>query len=123
MLRTLSYLNLIFSVAYFLGYLQNASRWVVLGLLSVVVFNWMVLVNAEREQFKWSVLQWAFAGLTLLFALFIGYSAVQLLLDAVEHAYYPGSNILLIAAGMLFTLVMLCHLFLSGAKTLVKKDE
>ncbi|WP_158796493.1 hypothetical protein [Pedobacter sp. L105] len=116
MLKNLSYLNLILSVVYFLSYLQNAGYWVVSGLLSVIVFNWLTLLSLDREQIKWFVFQWFFGAITLLFALYIGYSALQLLLDAVEHSYYPGATVGLVAAGILFTLLLLFHLFLSRAK-------
>jgi len=123
MLKSLSYLNLIISVSYFLAYLQNASRLVVLGLLAVVIFNWMMLVNLERERFQPSLVQWIFAAVTLFFAVFLGYGAIQQLLDAIGYYYYPGSMILLIAAGLFFTLTILFHLFLSWSRNSVKKDD
>lgn len=123
MLKSFSYLNLIISVSYFLGYLQNASRPVIFGLLAAVVFNWMMLVNMEREQFRLTVVQWMFGAITFLFAVFLGYSAIQQLLDAIGYHYYPGSMILLTAAGLLFTLAILFHLFLSWQRNSSKKDH
>jgi len=123
MLKTLSYFNLLFSVGYFLEYLQNANPIEVAGLLCLVVLNWLTLVNLEREQFKWKVFQWILAMISLSFTVFIGYGAVQLLIDATEHGYYPGSTVLLIISSLIFVLSILLHLFLSWLKNSVKKDH
>jgi hypothetical protein len=113
MLRTLSYLNLIFAVLYFLAYLLNGNRWVVFGLLIVIVFNWMVLRSMETEQAKWSLLQWVAGLVTLLYASYTGYSAVLLLTDAIEYHYYPAETILLISSGLLFSFFIVLQLLMS----------
>lgn len=123
MLKTLSYLNLIFAVAYFLEYLQNGNRLTILGLLGVVVYNWLVLRNLEREELKWSVLQWVLACSSLCFALFIGYGAVVLLLDAIDYKYYPWNSVMLITAGTCFMLSIIFHLFISRIESSSKKDD
>ena len=119
MLRTLSYLNLIFAVLYFLTYLLNGNRWVVSGLLIVIVFNWMVLRNMETEQTKWSVLQWAAGFVTLLYASYMGYSAVLLLIDTVSYHYCPAETVLLIVSGLLFSFTI----FLQLLTSLYKKTD
>jgi hypothetical protein len=111
------------TVCYFLAYLQNGSRAVILGLLSAVVFNWLVLWNLERGQSRWSIFQWLLAVLTLLLALSLGYSSLFLLLDVIEYGYYPGAGIILIASGVITMLSLIFHLFFSFIESLVKKDE
>lgn len=123
MLKTLSYLNLIFAVAYFLEYLQNGNRLTIIGLLAVVVYNWLVLRNLEREELKWSLLQWILACMSLSFGLFIGYGAVNLLLDSIEYKYYPWSSVMLITAGACFMLSIIFHLFISRIESSSKKDD
>ena len=113
MLRTLSYLNLLFAVLYFLAYLLNGSRWVVFGLLIVIVFNWMILRSIETLQIKWSVFQWLAGVITLLFASYMGYSAVLLLTDTIEYHYYPAETILLISSGLLFSFIIVLQLLMS----------
>jgi len=111
MLKTLSYFNLIFSVIYFLVYLQNGGFGPVSALLGVVVFSWMVLRGLENEQKKWPLLQWVSAVMSLIFAALTGYGAVVLLLDAIEYQYYPLQVLLLIVSGFLFTATVLVQLF------------
>jgi hypothetical protein len=111
MLKTLSYFNLIFSVIYFLVYLQNGGFGPVSALLGVVVFSWMVLRGLENEQKKWPLLQWVSAVMSLIFAGLTGYGAVVLLLDAIEYEYYPLQVLLLIVSGFLFTAAVLLQLF------------
>jgi len=110
MLKTLSYFNLIFSVIYFLVYLQNGGFGPVSALLGVVVFSWMVLRGLENEQKKWPLLQWVSAVMSLIFAGLTGYGAVVLLLDAIEYQYYPLQVLLLTVSGFLFTATVLLQL-------------
>jgi len=123
MLRTLSYFNLVCTVCYFLGYLQNGSRMVILGLLTAIVYNWLVLRNLERGQSRFHFLQWLLAASTLSFALYTGYGALFLLLAAFEYQYYPWKNMVLIASSGITMLALVFHLFLSIRESLVKKDE
>lgn len=123
MLKTLSYLNLIFAVCYFLGYLQNSNALVISGLLASLVFNWLALRNLEREQFKRTLFVVFLALATLMFALYIGYSAVFLLTDAIAYQYYPLNTVLLIISGVFFAFSLLLHVFNSALKYSVKKDD
>ena len=116
MLRTLSYLNLVLAVIYFLGWLQNGNGWIIAGLLFTVVFNWLVLRNIEQSRSGWSFPQWFTAGFTLLFALFTGYSAILLSLSTIEYSNYQWDTLLLIFLGFLFSCTLLSHLFLSRPK-------
>jgi hypothetical protein len=123
MLRTLSYLNLIFSVIYFLVYLQNGGFGPVSALLGVVVFSWMVLRGLENGQEKWPLLQWVAALMSLVFAGLTGYGAIVLLLDAVEYQYYPLQVLLLIVSGFLFAAAVLVQLFAAYSNNYSKKNK
>ena len=123
MLRSLSYLNLIAAVLYFLVYLQNGSSWPVTGLLCVIVSNWMTLRSLERDHDKWSVLQWPLSFLSLLYALFLLYSAGNLTLGAINYQYFPLDSILLVISGLLFAVLIILQLFLSFREIVVKKSH
>lgn len=123
MIRTLSYLNLIFAVLYFLEYLQNGNSFVISGLLATVIFNWLALRSLETEQFRWTVFQWLTALFTFSFALFTAYGAIVVLLDAMEYHYYPVATIGLIVCGLFFALSILFHLYLSLGKSIRKKSD
>jgi len=121
MIKVLSYMNLIFAVLYFLQYLQNGSTAAITGILAVVVFNWMVLRNLEEEQVKWFVVQCILAGISFLFALYLGYSAMLLLINDMVYNYYPLNTIWIITQGLLFTSALLFHLFLCWSEFINKK--
>lgn len=123
MLSSLSYLNLIAAVLYFLVYLQNGSSWPVAGLLCVIVFNWMTLRSMERGQAKWSVLQWFLSFLSLLYALFLLYSAGNLTLGAINYHYFPLNSSLLVVSGLLFAVLIILQLFLGFREIVVKKSH
>lgn len=123
MLRTLSYVNLVGTVCYFLAYLQNGSGPVILGLLGVVIYQWLSLRSLELGQSNLTPINLFFAILTLVFAIYLGYSSFSLLLSSMQYQYYPWSSLLLIGAGILLTLSLLFHLFLSWRANSVKKSE
>jgi len=121
MLRTLSYLNLVFAVVYFLAYLQDGNIIVVLGLLVVVVFNWLALLNLENEKPDWSMWQWFCGGITILYALYMGYGAISLFIDTIAHHYYPGVSVRLIISGLFFAFTIFLQLFKSWQEKIDKK--
>lgn len=123
MLRTLSYVNLIFAVGYFLAYLQNSSPQVITGLLSVVIFNWLVLRRLEKNNWRQDIWWWILAVASLGFSGYISYGAIALLLDAADFQYYPSSILILSGSGLLLTISVIFHLFLSFSKINWKKDE
>jgi hypothetical protein len=123
MLRTLSYFNLIFSVFYFLVYLQNGGFGPVSALLGVVFFSWMVIRGLENGQEKWSLLQWVSALISLSFAGLTGYGAIVLLLDAIEYQYYPLHVLLLIVSGLVFASAVLVQLFAAYRYNYSKKSK
>ena len=119
----MSYVNLIFTVCYFLAYLQNGSAAVIGGLLVVVVYSWLVLRKLEREEHRWNTMQWVLGTGVLILAFYIGYSAVSSLLDAIDYEYFPVSSLLLIGSGLLFSMSLIFHLFLSRSTNNEKKDH
>jgi hypothetical protein len=123
MLKISSYFNIIFAVLYFLMYLQNGSSWMISALLMVVVFNWIVLRDLEIERLKWTFFHWVLAGITLAFALYLSYSSILLLLDAVEYHYYVWNNVLLISSGLCFAAVILFQLLFSWSQFQIKKSD
>jgi len=122
MLKTISFFNLIFAVSYFLVYLQNANRLIVIGLLAVVVFNWMAIRSLETGQLKWTFLHSALALPDLLFSLFTGYSNILLLIDIIDNNYYAWNTISVIASGLAFAVAVLSQLFLSWFEFRIKKS-
>ena len=123
MLSNLSYLNLVFSVCYFLAYLQNGGPLVIAGLLSVVIYNWLVLRSMEQPEPKRTVMQWIFGAFSLCFALYISYGDIRLVSDALSYNYFPQSTIILVSAGLLFAFAIIFHLFKSYLAGSVKKDD
>lgn len=122
MLKSLSYFNLIFTIIYFLQYLQNGSSVTVAGIISVVLFNWLILRGLERGALKWTVFEWLTGIPAFVFALFTGFSAIFLWSDAIEYDFYPFSSILLIFFGLLFSLGLIVHIFVSFAQKTSKKE-
>ncbi len=123
MLSKLSYFNLLLSVLYFFTWLQDGGSWAIGGLLLVIVFNWATLRNIEKQQFNWPVFQWVTGLLSILFAVYLCYGAVVLLLDAAEHQYYPGATVLLVISELIFAFSIILQVILAYMKKTDKKTE
>jgi hypothetical protein len=123
MLKAISFFNLIFAVVYFLVYLQNGNRWIVLGLLTVVVFNWIVIRSLETGQLKWTALHWAFVLPDVSFGVFTGYNHILLLTDVIAYHYYPWNTVRLITSGLVFATAILLQVFLSWFEFKLKKTD
>lgn len=123
MLSKLSYFNLLLSVLYFFTWLRDGGSWTIGGLLLVIVFNWATLRNIEKRQFNWPLVQWIAALLGVLFAVYLCYGAIVLLLDAAEHQYYPRTTVLLVISGLIFALSIILQVILAYLKKTDKKTE
>lgn len=123
MLKAISFFNLIFAVVYFLVYLQNGNGWIVLGLLAVVVFNWIVIRSLETGQLNRTALYWVFVLPDVSFGLFTGYNHIHLLIDVIDSGYYPWNTVRLITSGLVFATTILLQVFLSWFEFKLKKTD
>jgi len=110
MLIRLSYVNLFLAAAYFLLFLQGSSGLVIFGLLMVLVFALLNAVAGVGSGLLYRIALY-FSGLqSLLFAVFLLYSAWYVAADSAVHGYYSGDSILLIGFNLGFGLCILLHL-------------
>lgn len=122
MLRSLSYINLILLVCYFLAYLQNGSAFTVFGLLGATVFSWLILRRLEGQKpFRFA--ENLFAVITLGFCFWLTLGAVNQLLDAIDYQYFPFSLLSLISYSFLLAILLSLHVWQSSREYLLKKDE
>jgi hypothetical protein len=112
MFRQLPYINITLGMLYFILYLQQGSWYPVLGILMIVLCAALELTQGEHPQWVRYLIVYPAAMVSALFAGFLVFSSIHILLDAIDHAYYPASMIFLFAFSLLFSFFILCSLTL-----------
>lgn len=110
--RPLPYLNIILATLYFILYLQQSNWFPIFGILMIMLFSALCLSQAEHPAWLKYLLVYPASLISLLFAGFLVYSGIYILLDAIDHSYYPGKMIFLFAYSMLFSFLIGCTLVL-----------
>jgi hypothetical protein len=115
MFKLLVYSNLVFAVLYFLFYLQDGSWYAISGILMVIVFSVMAMMENFRSGRIIKMLFYLASIASGIFSGFLVFSSLYILLDAIDHGYFPFQIMLLCALGLafsFFTLSLLVCVFL-----------
>jgi hypothetical protein len=112
MSRQLPYLNILLATLYFVLYLQQGSWYPIFGLSMIVLFSALSLTQEEHPSWVRHLVVLPSALVSALFAGFLVFGSIHVLLDAIDHDYYPGKMIFLFAYSMLFSFLIGCSLIL-----------
>lgn len=107
MLKTLSYFNIFFAVIYFMEYLQNSSYWVISGLITVIIYNWLILLQLESGKPGIPGPGMPFGAAAFCYAVYTAFNALKLSFSAIEEDYLDRAMTILcmsalVAAGCIF---------------------
>ncbi|RZM29258.1 MAG: hypothetical protein EOO88_05600 [Pedobacter sp.] len=106
----LSYLNLFLAAGYFLLFLQGSGGLVITGLLLVVAFALLSVIEYRETHFLYRTIHYISALQSALFAIFLSYSAYHVTADSAAHAYYSADSLLLTGYNLVFGLTILIQL-------------
>jgi hypothetical protein len=107
MSKRLPYLNMALAVLYFLFYLQQGSWYAAFGILMILLFSALNLEYPEAHSRLRAVLVYLSAAVSAVFAGFLIFSSIHILLDAIDHDYFPVQTILLLFFSLLFSALIL----------------
>jgi len=119
MSKRLPYLNMALAVLYFLFYLQQGSWYASLGILMTLVFSALSLEYPEDHSTIKRLFVYLSAAASAVFAGFLIFSSIHILLDAIDHEYFPVKTIFLLFFSLLFSSLILGIL----ARRFFFKDE
>lgn len=119
MSKRLPYLNMALAVLYFLFYLQQGSWYASLGIFMILLFSALNLEYPEAHSPIKRGLVYLSAAASAVFAGFLIFSSIHILLDAIDHDYFPVKTILLLFLSLLFSALILGIL----ARRFFFKDE
>lgn len=87
MLQKISYFNLMFAIIYVLVYFRDTSINFTMGIVMIVVFNWLALRSYQIDNYKWSLWHYV-AGLWSLYYIgFLLYGTVNVLKTVLEYQF------------------------------------
>ena len=123
MLKLLSYFNIFFAVFYFMEYLQNSSYWITSGVITVIVFNWLVLRWLETGATGnfWVRVKAALGS--VIYAGYTAFNTLGSLSAAVAEDYLDRPLILLSVATIGFAATIIAQLLISGFIQYSKKSD
>ena len=119
MLQKTSYFNLMFAIAYILIYFRENTLNFTMGILMVVIFNWLALRSYQINNYKWSLWHYITGMWTLYYIVFLLYGVVNVLSSAIQYQFASNDTITFIILSFVLSIVVLLQLliyFLSNLK-------
>ena len=107
MSKRLPYLNMALAVLYFLFYLQQGSWYATFGILMILLFSALSLEFPEEQGRMKTIFEYLSAAVSAVFAGFLIFSSIHILLDAIDHDYFPLKSIFLLFFSLVFSSLIL----------------
>ena len=116
MLRTLSYINIVLALIYYVCYLMNSYSLAAIGILAIMVNSGLVISNIEKgTSLNW--LHHCFSALSLLFTGFLITWTVNIIGSSLAYNYFGNTWLYIVVASVFAVCLMLqCVLYLFRLK-------
>ena len=118
MLLKLSYFNLIFALVYVLVYLKDGTINSTVGILMVMVFNWLGIRSYQLDNYKWKFWHYLIGIWSLYYACYVLYGVVNILTAAFEYNYVSDDTITFLLLSGIFCIALISHLIVYSVKAL-----
>ncbi len=102
MLQRISYFNLMYAIAYALIYFREFTLNFTMGILMIVIFNWLALRSYQIENYKWSVWHYIIGACSLYYIGFLLYGTYHVIHTSIEYQFVSNDTIMFIV--LCFTL-------------------
>nr|WP_294876409.1 hypothetical protein [uncultured Pedobacter sp.] len=90
MLRSISFINIVLAIVYFLFYLLNSTSYAMIGVFMVIAFSALTIRNAEKN-IKPTTISFILGLLVLVFAGFLVVWTYNIILSSLEYDYFGNS--------------------------------
>ncbi|RZK56919.1 MAG: hypothetical protein EOO87_04240 [Pedobacter sp.] len=118
MLQRLSYFNLIFTIIYLLVYLKDGTVNSTLGILAVIIFNWLALRSFQLENYKWKIWHYLAGLWSLYYAGFVLYGAFNILISSIEYEFISSDTRTFLVLSFVFSIAVIVQFVSYLAKNL-----
>ncbi|NRF38586.1 hypothetical protein [Pedobacter foliorum] len=90
MLKSISFINIVLAIVYFLFYLLNSTSYAMIGILIVIAFSALTIRNVEKG-LKPTAIYFILGVLMSVFAGFLVVWTYNVILSSFEHDYFGNS--------------------------------
>jgi len=90
MLRSVSFVNIVLAIVYFLFYLLNSTSYAMIGVFVVIAFSALTIWNLERG-IKPTAIYFILGFFEVVFAAFLVVWTCNIILSSLEHGYFGNS--------------------------------
>ncbi len=119
MLQKISYFNLMLSIAYILIFFRDNTVNFTMGILMIVIFNWLALRSYQINDYKWSFWHYLAGLWSIYYILFLLYGTVNVLISSIEYQFASNDTITFIVLSFMLSIFVLFQAliyFLSNLK-------
>ncbi len=92
-LQKISYLNIILAILYVLVYLKSGTFNSTVGILMIIVFNWLGLRSFQLESYRWGIWHYLVGGWVLYFIGTLLYGAIHIIGSAFEFNFIGNDTV------------------------------
>lgn len=121
MLQKISYFNLMFAIVYVLVYFRDSSLNFTLGIVMIVLLNWLALRSNQLNNYKWSIWHYLSALWSLYYIGFLLYGVVNVLCSSIEYQFASKDTIIFLLLSFIlssFVILQAIMYFLSNLKAI-----
>ncbi len=111
MLQRISYFNLMYAITYALIYFREFTLNFTMGILMIVIFNWLALRSNQIDNYKWSVWHYMICCWNLYYIGFLLYGTYNVLHTSIEYQFVSNDVVIFIvlsfalSCGVLFQIL------------------
>lgn len=109
MLQKISYFNLMFAIAYILIYFRENSLNFTMGILMIVIFNWLALRSDQINNYKWSIWHYLSGLWSLYYIVFLLYGSINILCLSIEYQFASTDTITFLVLSVTLSILVLCQ--------------
>lgn len=121
MLQKISYFNLMFAIAYILIYFRENTLNFTMGILMIVIFNWMALRSNQISNYKWAIWHYLSGLWSLYYTAFLLYGTFNVLRSSIEYQFASKDTIIFLLLSFIlssFVILQAIMYFLSNLKAI-----
>ena len=112
MLQKISSFNIMFAIAYLLIYFRENTLNFTMGILMIVIFNWLALRSRQINNYKWSIWHYLSGLWSLYYILFLLYGAINVLRLSIEYQFASTDTILFLILSFILSILIICQVLI-----------
>jgi uncharacterized membrane protein YdcZ (DUF606 family) len=93
MLQKISYFNLIFAIIYVVVFFRDSSISFTMGIVMIVVFNWLALRSYQIDNYKWSLWHYIAGLWSLYYVGVLFYGTINVFQTVIDYQFASSDTL------------------------------